>query len=209
MTGCFKSLWGLPHKALCVCVSLPADGLAPAELLHACGCASDEPQRHVLQPRGLSEQPEPVGRRCLSEWRCHAVSTSGFPAQKRSVCWAPTEAPQHRQHRLVLFPQRSFISTSKSGAGSGISRDVFSVLLLCFENSIQMLFFYVSHWEICNNGRVMLFPSCYAQTSICFLLCFVFHTFSALAWVERKWDQLVVSWKWSPWRQQALIPSDL
>lgn len=86
-----------------------------------------------------------------------------------------------------------------------ISRDVFSVLLLCFGNSIQMLFFYVSHWEICNNGRVMLFPSCYAQTSICFLLCFVFHTFSALAWVERKWDQLVVSWKWSPWRQQALI----
>lgn len=145
-TGIFRyvRVFNASHVKPCVCVSLPADGLAPAEFLHACGCASDEPQRHVLQPRGLSEQPEPVGRHCLSEWRCHAVSSSGFPAQKRSVCRAPTEAPQHRQCRLVLFPQKWGRYSSVMGFwncnGVYIKRCVFCLIALLWKFNTDVVF---------------------------------------------------------------------
>lgn len=43
-------------RALCALVLLlAAHSFAPAEFLHACGCAGDKPQLHELQPRRHSE----------------------------------------------------------------------------------------------------------------------------------------------------------
>lgn len=90
-----------------------------------------------------------------------------------------------------------------------VKRCVFRIISLLSKFNTDVVFLRVRSARGSCNDTIAFLPSCRAQTSIRRLTCFAFHTFSALAWEKRKWDQLVVSWKWSPWRQQALMPSDL
>jgi hypothetical protein len=73
-----------------VCFPPVAHSAAPAELLHACGSASLQPEHHVLQPRRLHEQPGPG--RSLSERQWDALSRSGLLTQECGLQWGPAEA---------------------------------------------------------------------------------------------------------------------
>lgn len=80
-----------------VCFPPVAHSAAPAELPHACGSASLQPEYHVLQPRRIHEQPGPGPGRSLSEWQRDALPPSGLLTQER---WS-AEAPHSRQCRSV------------------------------------------------------------------------------------------------------------
>lgn len=127
-----------------------------------------------------------------------STGSAGWCCSLHVLEFLPSKVGQFQYHHVLEF----FLTAC-------MSRDVFfGIISLLSKFDTDVVFLCLWLWDLLEEV-VMFFPSCCAQTSIRCLTCFVFHTFSALAWEKRKWDQLVVSWKWSPWRQQALMPSDL